>query len=67
MQHKWISKLLGYNFVVEHKKRVENRAVDALSIVDQEEEENSILISFPIVDCLDELKAAYASDLKYKL
>jgi hypothetical protein len=30
-QRKWISKLLGYDFVVEYKKGVENRVADALS------------------------------------
>ena len=30
MQQKWISKLLGYHFVVEYKKGKENKVVDAL-------------------------------------
>jgi hypothetical protein len=30
-QHKWFTKLLEYDFVVEYKKWVENRVVDALS------------------------------------
>ena len=31
MQQKWITKLLGYPFVVEYKKGKENLVVDALS------------------------------------
>jgi hypothetical protein len=31
MQQKWISKLLGYNFVVEYKQGKENKVADALS------------------------------------
>ena len=30
MQQKWISKLLGYHFVVEYKQSKENKVVDAL-------------------------------------
>ncbi len=30
-QQKWITKLLGYDFVVEYKKGVDNRVADALS------------------------------------
>lgn len=29
-QHKWITKLLGYSFIVEYNKGVENKVVDAL-------------------------------------
>jgi hypothetical protein len=31
MQQKWISKLLGYHFVVEYKQGKENKVADALS------------------------------------
>ena len=31
MQQKWISKLLGYHFVVEYKQSKENKVIDALS------------------------------------
>ncbi len=30
-KQKWITKLLGYDFVVEYKKGVDNRVADALS------------------------------------
>lgn len=44
MQQKWISKLLGYDFVVEYKKGVENQATYALSRRDKAEEETLMLI-----------------------
>lgn len=29
--HKWVAKLIGYDFVIEHKKGLENTAAEALS------------------------------------
>lgn len=37
MQQKWLSKLLGYDFIVEYKKGPNNRVADALSRVGQGE------------------------------
>lgn len=51
--------MLGYDFVVEYKKGIENRAADAVSRWDQVEEETLMLISFPIVDWLEDSKATY--------
>jgi hypothetical protein len=31
MQQKWVSKMLGYDFLVEYKKGQENKVADALS------------------------------------
>jgi hypothetical protein len=41
-QQKWIMKLLGYDFVVEYKKGVENRVVDALSRKDEWDEDGTL-------------------------
>lgn len=59
-QHKWISKLMGYDFKVEYKKGRDNKVVDALS---RKMEENSAvlaLISFPTPVWLTELKQSYS-------
>jgi hypothetical protein len=77
MQQKWITKLLGYPFVVEYKKGKENLVADALS--KQADSELSLeidkaarmennggaklwAISFPSPTWLSELKQSYADD-----
>jgi hypothetical protein len=39
MQQQWITKLLGYDFVVEYKKGQDNIVADALSWRDEDEEQ----------------------------
>jgi hypothetical protein len=39
IQQKWITKLLGYDFVVEYKKGQDNIVADALSWRDEDEEQ----------------------------
>lgn len=38
MQHKWLSKLLGYDFLVEYKKGLDKKVAVVLSRVEEEGE-----------------------------
>ena len=67
-QQKWISKLLGYAFVVEYKKGQDNKVVDALSRLGCSFEEavgpnaHLFLISFPSITWIEELQQIYLHD-----
>jgi hypothetical protein len=64
MQQKWVSKLLGYDFLVENKKGQENKVADALSQRNEEDEPVITLsvISYPTLEWLIDLKESYLSD-----
>ena len=67
-QHKWISKLLGYAFVVEYKKGQENKVANALSKLGCSFKEvadpnaHLFLISFPSITWIEELQQSYLHD-----
>jgi len=64
-QQKWITKLLGYAFLVEYKHGKENLIADALSRREAVEGDNVgifCIISFPTPIWLDDLKTSYNSD-----
>ena len=65
-QQRWMSKLLGYDFVIEYRKGKENKVADALSRVFEESvvpvATTCSLISFPSPTWLEELKLSYDSD-----
>ncbi|XP_040988915.1 uncharacterized protein LOC121236530 [Juglans microcarpa x Juglans regia] len=59
-QHKWISKLMGYDFRVEYKRGRDNKVADALFIKSEEDSATLALISFPTPLGLEDLKQSYA-------
>jgi len=66
-QQKWITKLLGYDFVVEYKKGVENRVADALSRKEGWEEGLSLsLLPIPTASWVEDLKQQYTEDEELK-
>ena len=66
-QQKWITKLLGYAFMVEYKRGKENVVADAFSRQVSgggvsSQEGVLCMISFPTPDWLAQLKASYATN-----
>jgi len=67
-QQRWLTKLLGYDFLVEYKKGVENKVEDALSRRDSKAADISLsLLSLPVLGWVDDLKAQYLLDPKLQL
>nr|GEY56852.1 Ty3/gypsy retrotransposon protein [Tanacetum cinerariifolium] len=58
-QHKWITKLLGYDFEIHYKPGKDNRVADALSRVDTP---ISLAISTPTTTWLHALRKYFATD-----
>jgi hypothetical protein len=66
-QQKWITKLLGYDFTVDYKKRVENRVANALYRREGWAEEVALsLLSILTLDWIDKLKEQYKIDEELK-
>jgi hypothetical protein len=64
MRQRWVSKLLGYDFVVEYKKGQDNKVVYALSQRNKEDELIVTLsvISYPTLEWLTEVNESYLSN-----
>lgn len=58
---KWLTKLLGYDFGMQYRPRLENKAADALSRI--KPILNQLTISIPRVVQLDEIKKEVAEDV----
>jgi hypothetical protein len=62
-QQKWITKLLGYNFVVEYKKGVTNKVANALSRREATDKEITLSsLSIPTSSWIIDLKHQYTKD-----
>jgi hypothetical protein len=64
MRQRWVSKLLGYDFVVEYKKGQDNKVVYALSRRNKEDEMIVTLsvISYPTLEWLTKVNESYLSN-----
>ena len=61
IQHKLLIKLLGFNYVVEYKKGMENRAADALSRAAHAE---SLALSCVVPVWIEQVITSYTDDSK---
>lgn len=63
-QQKWLSKLIGYDFVIEYKKGRDNLAADALSCMEEIDESEAVLTAITVLDpmWLKQLKDSYFHD-----
>jgi hypothetical protein len=64
MQQRWVSKLLGYEFMVEYKKRQENKVANALSRRNEDDMQIASLavISYPYLEWFVKVQEGYAHD-----
>lgn len=69
-QQKWLTKLLGYDFLIKYKKGIENKVADAHSRKFEEipetnpNEEVLFSITFPNPTWVEDIKKSYELDLE---
>lgn len=62
-QQKWLSKLIGYDFMVEFRAGKENLVADALSRQGDPTEKGTLwVVSIPLVNWVEQLKESYTTD-----
>ncbi|KAA8535118.1 hypothetical protein F0562_030121 [Nyssa sinensis] len=64
MQQKWLTKLLGFDFLVEYKKGKDNLVTDALSRKFEDAPATLAALSFPSAHWLSDLRVSYSEDPK---
>ncbi|KAA8517141.1 hypothetical protein F0562_017434 [Nyssa sinensis] len=64
MQQKWLTKLLGFDFLVEYKKGKDNLVADALSRKFEDAPATLAALSFPSAHWLSDLRVSYSEDPK---
>jgi hypothetical protein len=63
LQHKGLYKFLRLHYVIQYKKRTENRAIDALSRREHELSEREVLVVIKIIlQWMEDLKENYKQD-----
>lgn len=60
LQHKYLAKLMGFNYTIEYKKGLDNKAADALSRMDEDGELQQVIVLQPA--WVQEVMKSYDND-----